>query len=311
MVLAAFFQILSGLVCFLMGMQLLSNSLELLVTSRMKQFIKTKARGQVPGFFIGLVVTMLVQSSSATTVITISLLDSGLLSLVTAFGLIAGANVGTTITAQIIAFDIGKIAPLFMVIGLFLYVILSGKRRYVGLGCLGFGLLFFGLDIISSSFSFLKTSPSVWKLLSVTACNYPLAIVSGAVFSAIIQSSSAAMGVIIILAKDGLVSLPSGILLAAGTNVGTCITAFIALLGRGISARRGAFFHFIFNISGVLLLILILPVFVWAVSNTANEVERQIANAHTLFNLITAGLTMIYSNDILRFVEFILPNRKK
>jgi phosphate:Na+ symporter len=307
MVLVSLLQFIVGLVCLLSGIQLVSYSLRVLASGRIQKFMNERAKGLWFGFGAGLIATSIVQSSSATTVITVSLIDAGVLDLVTAFGIIAGANVGTTITSQIISIDVSRIAPTIIVIGIVFCIVVKGKRRFFGLVFLGFGLVFQGLDVIANSLTPLTSIRLMQVVLDITGRSGPYAIFGGAVFTAIIQSSSATAGIVIALAEEGYVTLQTAIMLIMGSDIGTCMTAGIACLGRSQAAKQGALIHLVFNLIGVIFAATFFPVFIVLVNSTALDIARQVANAHTLFNLVTAGLTIIFVDDIVRLVKILLP----
>lgn len=305
--LVSLFQFAFGLICLFSGIQLASYSLRILALGRIRKLIDRRAKGLWFGFGAGLIGTSIVQSSSATTVITVSFLDVGVLDLVTAFGIIAGANIGTTITSQIISIDLNYAAPVMILFGIILYMVLKGRKRYTGLVVLGFGLVFLSLDVLANSFAPLASMHLMQTLLNITGRSGPLAILGGAVFTAIIQSSSATTGIVITLAEQGYITLPTAIMLILGADIGTCLTAGIASLGRNRAAKQGALIHLLMNLIGVVFAATFFPVFIGLVSSTASDVARQIANAHTLFNCITAGLTLAFVDDIVRLVKFLLP----
>lgn len=307
MVLVFLLQFLVGLACLLSGIQLVSYSLRTLTSGRIQRFMNERAKGLWFGFGAGLIATSIVQSSSATTVITVSLLDVGVLDLVTAFGIIAGANVGTTITSQIISINLSQAAPVIILVGIAFYAIVKRKRRLIGLVLIGFGLVFLGLEAIASSLTPLTSIHLMQVVLDITGKSGPYAIFGGAVFTAIIQSSSATAGIVIALAEEGYVTLQTAIMLIMGSDIGTCVTAGIACIGRSQAAKQGALIHLLFNLIGVIFAATFFPIFIILVNSTALDIARQVANAHTLFNLVTAGLTIIFVDDIVRLVKFLLP----
>jgi phosphate:Na+ symporter len=266
-----------------------------------------RVKGSWFGFGAGLVATSLIQSSSAVTSITVGFLDAGVLELVTAFGIIAGANIGTTITSHIISINLSRVIPVIIPIGIGLYMVLKGKRRFMGLVFLGFGLVFLGLENLAGSFEPVAGFQFIQRVLDITGRSGPNAILAGAVFTAIIQSSGATTGIVIALAEAGHIPLETAILLIIGSDVGTCVTAGIASLGRNRAAKQGALLHLLFNIISMILAATFFPAFLVLVKSTSLDTARQIANAHTLFNFISAGLTMMYIDDIVKLVKYLLP----
>lgn len=297
-----------GLGLFLFGMQMMASGLQKAAGDRLRHFLEVLTNRPILGVLTGVVVTALIQSSSATTVMVVGFVNAGLMNLSQAISTIIGANIGTTITAQIISFRITDIALPLIGIGAFLNFF--ARRRlhlYLGQALLGFGLLFLGLTTMSSGLRPLQDSPAFHNLL-VQFSTYPLlGVLAGTLFTALIQSSSAATGVVIALTMQDLISFDSAIPLILGANIGTCITALLASLGTSTAARRAAVAHVLFNITGVVLALLLLEPFTSLILKTSDEVPRQVANLHTLFNLFNTGVVLLFLKGFTRIVCLLVP----
>ncbi len=242
-----------GLALFLYGMHELSDGLQAAAGERMKALLGKVTSNRFVAALTGAIVTAVIQSSSVTTVLVVGFVSAGLMSLTQSVGVIMGANVGTTITAQLVAFQVTQLAWLMVAVG-FALASLSRRDqfRHSGTMLLGLGLLFLGLDQMSSATSPLQTYPLFLQLLRTL--NHPVSgILIGAVFTALVQSSSATTGVVVMLASQGFLSLEAGIALAIGANIGTCVTAVVAAIGKPVDAVRVAVVHVLFNVLGALL----------------------------------------------------------
>lgn len=295
--------LLGGLGLFLLGIQLLGDGLQKAAGARMRRILELFTSKPIKAVLTGAAVTALLQSSSTTTVMTVGFVNSGLMTLSQAVGTIMGANIGTTITAQIVSFDIYSLAYPLIAVGAILYYFAKKKLyRYGGMGILGFGLLLLGLQTMSSSVSPLREYEPFLQLLVTIGDRPVLGILAGALFTAIVQSSSATTGLVIAFSWQGILSLPAGLALIVGANLGTCITVVLASLGSPVTAKRAALSHVLFNLAGVILFIVLRRPFTSLVLLTGQTVARQIANAHTLFNVFT---TVILFPFLPRFVEFV------
>jgi phosphate:Na+ symporter len=306
-----------GLAVFLFGMDQMSNTLRVVAGDRIKKILQRLSGNRVMGLLTGTIATAIVQSSSVTTVIVVGFISAGLMTLPQALGVILGANIGTTVTAQIVAFKVTKYA-LAMVAGGFLMTVLSKKEsvRQWGTLLLGLGFIFFGMDVMSDAMKPLRTYAPFLELMA-RMDNPLLAVVVSAVFTALVQSSSASTGVIIVLATQGLISLEAGIALAFGANIGTTITAGLAVIGKPREAVRAALAHTIFNVSGVLLFTPLVPFIADGLRSFAGEQEvvvasipRHIANAHTLFNITMSLLYLPFLGPYARLLYRLVPERK-
>jgi len=314
---ALFGGLLGGLALFLFGMERLSESLKAVAGVRMKNMLARMTSRPLRAAFAGAFVTAVVQSSSLTTVLVVGFVSSGLMTMQQSVGVIMGANVGTTVTAQVIAFNVGAWGLPLIAVG-FAAEALSRRERAkrIGVMLMGLGLVFFGLELMSRTMQPLSSwQPFLEVLRRVDA---PLiGIVAGAVFTALVQSSSATTGVAIALASQGLVTLEGGVALILGANIGTCITALLASAGRSREATQAAVVHVLFNVAGVVLWLPFLDQLV-ALSrqispdalDAVSVAPRQIANAHTVFNVVNTFLFIGFSGWFARAAERLTPQRK-
>ncbi len=305
------FGLLGGLGMFLFGMKIMSEGLQKIAGDRMRKILSALTSNRLIGTLVGIAVTAIIQSSSATTVMVVGFVNAGLLSLVQSIGVVLGANIGTTITAQLIAFKITKFALPAIGLGTGLKLFSKNKKYvYIGEIILGFGLLFFGLSTMKHAFNPLKASEDFRHLFLLVGDYKLLGILIGALLTIIVQSSSATIGITIALASTGLISFEASVALILGENIGTTVTANLAAIGTNLAARRTAFSHFLFNVLGVLYMLLLFPFFLKFISyitpgdadfivQTQAQAEsyataigdkpyiaRHIANTHTLFNII-------------------------
>ncbi|MBQ3575617.1 MAG: Na/Pi cotransporter family protein [Clostridia bacterium] len=308
------FALLGGLGLFLYGMQMMSNGLEAAAGNRMKKILEKLTSNRFLGVIVGAVITMVIQSSSATTVMVVGFVNSGMMTLQQAVWIIMGANIGTTVTGQLIALDIGLIAPLLAFIGVAMLVFLKKpSAHHFGQIIAGLGVLFIGMNMMSSSMSPLRDMPGFVSLMTKFS-NPVLGILAGAVFTAIIQSSSASIGILQALALSGVIGLDNAVFVLFGQNIGTCITAVMASMGASRNAKRTTIIHLMFNLIGTTLftiLCLVLPVADWVASFTPTNVSAQIANMHTIFNITTSLLLIPFGTKLAQLAAKILPEREE
>lgn len=297
-----------GLGLFLLGIQLMAEGLQKAAGERMRRILELFTSKPITAVFTGTAVTALLQSSSTTTVMIVGFVNSGLMNLSQAAGTIMGANIGTTITAQIVSFDIYALTFPFIGVGALLHYFSRRKLyRYIGLGLLGFGLLLLGLSTMGDSVSPIRSYEPFLELL-VTLGNRPLlGILAGTLFTTVIQSSSATTGLVIAFSWQGILSLPAGLALIIGANLGTCITVILASIGTSVTAKRAALSHVLFNSFGVLLFIVFRKPFTSLVFLTGETVARQIANAHTLFNVFTTLILFPLLPYFVKIVTMLIP----
>lgn len=303
--------LLGGLALFLYGMQMMSGGLEDIAGNKMKTILEKLTSNRFLGVAVGAGITAAIQSSSATTVMVVGFVNSGMMTLRQAVWIIMGANIGTTITGQLIALDVGMLAPLFAFIGVAMIVFLKGaKTHHLGKILAGLGVLFIGMNMMSDAMSPLRSSDAFVSLMTKFS-NPLLGIIAGAVFTAIIQSSSASVGILQALATTGLIGLPNAVFVLFGQNIGTCITAVLASIGTNRSAKRTTAIHLMFNVIGTLLfttLCLTLPIADWVAGITPEDVSKQIANMHTIFNIATTVLLLPFGTILAKLAERILPD---
>ena len=306
--------LLGGLALFLYGMQMMSTGLEVAAGNRMKSILEKLTSNRIKGVLVGAAITAVIQSSSATTVMVVGFVNSGLMTLKQAVWVLMGANIGTTITGQLIALDIGAIAPLFAIAGVgAIMFIKSEKVHHISSIFAGLGILFMGMDMMGAAMSPLKESEAFISLM--TKFDNPLlGILVGALFTAVIQSSSASVGILQALASTGMIPLSSAVFVLFGQNIGTCITAVLASIGMKVNAKRTTVIHLLFNIIGTVLftvICLVTPYVTWIEAMTPGDPVAQIANAHTVFNIVTTLLLLPFGTHMANIAVRILPDSKK
>ena len=303
--------LLGGLSLFLYGMQMMSNGLEAAAGNKMKRILERLTANRILGVLVGAGITAVIQSSSATTVMVVGFVNSGMMTLQQAVWIIMGANIGTTITGQLIALDIGAIAPLFAFIGVAMIVFLKKEKlHHFGKIIAGLGILFIGMDMMSAAMMPLRESEAFISLMTQFS-NPVLGILAGAIFTAIIQSSSASVGILQALASSGVVGLPQAVYVLFGQNIGTCITAVLAAIGTSRNAKRTTIIHLSFNIIGTIVFTIICMVtpFVSLMEGLTPNVSAQIANTHTIFNITTTLLLLPFGTQLAKIATKILPDR--
>ncbi|WP_299078027.1 Na/Pi cotransporter family protein [uncultured Fretibacterium sp.] len=294
-----------GVGLFLYGIKLMSEALQFIAGDRMRHLIGTLTKTPLRGVFVGSLVTVLIQSSSGTTVMTVSFVNAGLMTLKQAIGIIMGANIGTTVTAQIIAFKINDFALPFIALGVALALFGRSKRqRYLGNGVVGFGLLFLGMQTMEGATRFMA---SHGELLLFLSSNPLYGVAAGMILTMIVQSSAATIGLTIAMASQGLLGIDAAIPIILGDNIGTTITAVLAALGTNRYAKQAAAAHVLFNLLGVAIFLSFLPLYKFVVVQTASDVGRQLANAHTIFNIVNTIIFIPFASQFARLVQAILP----
>lgn len=300
-----------GLFMLLKGLQLMRGGLQETTGQKVKLLLQKMTSNIYKGILLGTVISGVIQSSGLLTVIVISFVDSGLITLRQGFGVVLGANIGTTITAQIIAFHIEN-SLLFLLLVLGLIMLFWKKQkvfRYAGRIILGLGLIFSGINTMGAAMKPLHNCQLFLDLLTHLGHNYWLGILLGVFFTAFIQSSSAATGIIIALASQELISLPSSICFILGSNIGSCVTGLLASIGTSLAARRVAVAHLFLNIVGVVSLLPFLSTFSNLVEQTAISISRQIANAHTIFNIYNTLIIIPFTDILIRLVTILITKR--
>jgi len=315
-------QLFGGLALFLYGIDKMTEALKAVAGDGMRTVLARLTSNRFMGAITGALVTAIIQSSSVTTVLVVGFTTAGLMSFAQSIGVIMGANIGTTITAQIVAFKVTKAALLMIAVGFaFLFFSKRDTLRHYGGILMGLGLVFFGMTVMSDAMQPLRSYQPFLDLM-ITMENPFVGILVAMSFTALIQSSSATTAIVIVMAGQGFITLPAGIALAFGANVGTCVTAMLAAIGKPREALRAAVTHVLFNIAGVLLWLAFidqLAGFVTELSpqhpelggteRLAAEAPRQIANAHTIFNVANTFIFIGFTTLIARLVEWLVPDR--
>lgn len=303
-------KLLGGLGLFIYGMKIMGDGLENAAGEGLKKILEKVTKNPIIAVVVGAIVTTVVQSSSATTVMVVGFVNAGLMNLAQAAGIIMGANIGTTITAQLVAFKLDKIAPLFVFIGSMMVMFIKTKRRReIGNIILGFGILFTGMGTMSGAMKPLTETAVFHDVLTSVSAHWYLGILAGALITAILQSSSATTGILVALATTGVVDIKLALPIIFGCNIGTCVTAMIATVGTNKTAHRAAMLHLVFNITGT---IIFLPFLVTGmlgnfVSIFSDDVTRQIANSHTIFNVVNTIIMLPLIPVLIKVVNKIVP----
>lgn len=311
--LSLIFGLLGGLALFLYGMQMMSDGLEKAAGDRLKTILEKLTSNRFLGVIVGAVITAIIQSSSATTVMVIGFVNARLMTLRQAVWIIMGANIGTTITGQLVALNISEIAPLFAFAGVVMVVFLKNPKLHpFGSIIAGLGVLFIGMDMMSSSMEPLRESALFVSMITRFA-NPVIGILVGAIFTALIQSSSASLGILQALARSGVIGLDGAVYILFGQNIGTCITAVLASIGTSKEAKQTTIIHLSFNIIGTILfttICLLTPLTAVVQGFSPGNAPQQIANMHTLFNVVTTIVLLPFGTYLADFAQRILPSEK-
>jgi phosphate:Na+ symporter len=304
--------LMGGLGLFLYGMNLMAEGLEKSAGSKLKRIVELLTSNVLMGVLVGTFVTAIIQSSSATTVMVVGFVNAGIMNLTQAIGVIMGANIGTTVTAQLVSFDLNGMAPISLGIGIILYLFTSKpKVKNIAEILIGFGILFTGMDFMKNAVEPLAEYKGFTDLLVGFGEHPLLGLLLGFGITAIVQSSSASMGMLIALASQGLVPLNAALPILYGQNIGTCVTSLISSVGASRNAKRAAVMHLIFNILGtaVFLIILNKPVVTLVTNMNPGDVARQIANTHTLFNIISVIILLPFTKFIISLAIKLVPDK--
>ena len=305
--------LLGGLALFLYGMQMMSNGLETAAGNKMKQILEKLTSNRIKGVLVGAIITAVIQSSSATTVMVVGFVNTGLMTLNQAVWVIMGANIGTTITGQLIALDIGAIAPLIAFLGVACIMFVKNEKiRHISSIFAGLGVLFIGMDMMGDAMAPLQDSATFINFMT-TFKNPLMGIAIGAIFTALIQSSSASVGILQALASTGMIPLSSAVFILFGQNIGTCITAVLAAIGTRPNAKRTTIIHLMFNIIGTIIftIISLTTPFVSIMEGITSDPVAQIANVHTTFNIITTLLLLPFGTYMAKLATRILPESQE
>ena len=307
--------LIGGLGLFLYGMTVMGDSIEKAAGAKMRSFLAFFTKNRFVGMLFGMLFCAIVQSSSATTVMVVSFVNAGLMNLVQATGIIMGANIGTTITSQLVAFNLSEAAPIFLMLGVLVSMFCKNtKVKQTGEAILGFGVLFMGLSLMSGSMAGMKESPVIVNLLAGLD-NPFLGIFVGFVVTAIIQSSSVTVSIVLLMAQQGLLPLWICFYIILGCNIGSCTTALLASISGNKDAKRAAMIHFLFNIIGTIIIAVILllgerwiEAGILTISN--HDIGRSVANAHTFFKVFQVLVLFPFAQWIVKLTYLLVPDRK-
>ena len=305
--------IMGGLGLFLYGMNLMGDGLQKSAGSKLKRIIERLTSNVIMGVLVGMVVTMVIQSSSATTVMVVGFVNAGIMSLTQAIGVIMGANIGTTITAQLVSLDVDFLAPVALGIGIVIYMF-SNKPKHKNIAeiLIGFGILFTGMDFMKEAVKPLAGYQGFTDMLLSFGHHPILGVLMGFAITAIVQSSSASMGMLIALASQGLIPITAALPILYGENIGTCVTSLISSIGASRNARRAAIMHLTFNVLGSMIFMFILskPIVAIVTAIDPTDAARQIANAHTLFNILNVIVLLPFNKLIVKLALKLVPETK-
>jgi phosphate:Na+ symporter len=305
-------QVLGGMALFLFGVDKLSEGMEKLAGNRIQMWLDRMTNSPVKGAAFGTVATALIQSSSLLMVTMIGLINANLMTLEQAVGVMMGQEIGTTLTAQIVAFKLGDFCFLFIALGFVLieFVHANGWRDY-GEILLGFGVLFLGMNLMSGALRIVTQVPLVATWLALMGKNVLAGVLAGTIATAVVQSSSAITGLAVAMGISNAITLPAAIAILLGANIGTCVTGLIASFRLSRASRRASIAQILINVFGVLLFVPFVTPFAGLVSMTSAVLPRQIANAHTIFNIAVSALLFPFVRQIARLVERLVPEERK
>lgn len=308
--------LMGGLGLFLLGMKQMSDGLEKAAGAKMRSILAAVTTNRFLGTLVGILFCAVIQSSSATTVMVVSFVNAGMMTLYQAAGVIMGANIGTTVTSQLVSFNLSAYAPVFLFIGVLMTQFVKNDRiKKIGEVVLGFGVLFMGLSVMSGSMSSLKDSPQVANLFGGLK-NPLLGVLMGTVVTAIIQSSSVTVSILLLMAQQGLLELPICFYIILGCNIGACMSAMLASLSGKKDAKRAALIHLFFNIIGTIIIYLVLTVAGGLVLDiivkiSGSDPGRCVANAHTLFKICQVILLLPFTRGIVKLTYLAIPGEEK
>ncbi len=310
------FSLFGGLGLFLYGMTLMSNSLEKAAGARLRSILQVFTKNRFIGLLVGLVFTAIIQSSNATTIMVVGFVNSGMMTLMQATGVILGANIGTTITGQLIAFNLSDIAPLIVIIGVVMGMFFKTPWvKKTGDVITGFGILFLGLSIMKDSMAYIQEEPAVMEFLGSLSSPF-LAILVGFLITSILQSSSATVGIILLMVAQGLLDLSICPFIILGCNIGACVSALAVSLSGGKDAKRAALIHFLFNLIGSAIMFIILmlaeePLLQGLLLISGYDLGRAVANAHSLMKIFEVIILFPFMGWIVKLTYVIVPGNDK
>ena len=308
--------LMGGLGLFLYGMKLMSDSLEKAAGAKMRSILEFFTKTPLRGILVGTLFTAIIQSSSAATVMVVSFVNSGLMNLYQAAGVIMGANIGTTITSQLIAFNLSELAPVIIMAGIIMLMFCKKtKVQRTGEVLLGFGILFMGLNAMSTSMAVLKESPKVVEIMGFLDSHF-LALFVGIVVTAVLQSSSATVGIILLLANQGLLDMRICFFIILGCNIGACVSALLAGLGGKRDAKRAALIHLLFNIIGTIIMYVVISVGLEPITGFIENISghnpgREVANTHTLIKIVEVLMLAPFNRQLVKLTGFFVKKEEK
>ena len=308
--------LMGGLGLFLYGMRLMSDSLEKAAGAKMRSILEFFTKTPLRGILVGTLFTAIIQSSSAATVMVVSFVNSGLMDLYQAAGVIMGANIGTTITSQLIAFNLSELAPVIIMAGIIMLMFCKKtKVQRTGEVLLGFGILFMGLNAMSTSMAVLKESPKVVEIMGSLDSHF-LALLVGMVVTAVLQSSSATVGIILLLANQGLLDMRICFFIILGCNIGACVSALLAGLGGKRDAKRAALIHLLFNVIGTIIMYVVISVGLEPITGFIENISghnpgREVANTHTLIKIVEVLMLAPFNRQLVKLTGFFVKREEK
>lgn len=304
--------VLTGLGLLLFGIQMMATGLQKAAGNRLRVFVAFLTKNRLLALLVGMIITIIIHSSAATSVMVVGFVNSGIMTLQQGVGVIMGANIGTTITGQLLSFNIAKFAPVVLVAGLILQ--LTGKttkKRNFAEVLIGLGILFIGMSLLKEAMNPLKGYPKFEEYLVRWGTNPILGISLGIVITMLMQSSAATIAILIALGSEGILPLEAALYIIYGDNIGTCATAMISSIGSSINARRIALIHLLFNIIGTAIFLLFVgkPLAAFVKYLNPGDVARQVANSHSLFNIINVIILFPAANLLVKLATFIIPDK--
>ena len=305
----AVLQVLAGVGVLIYGIVIMGESLQIIAGGRLRKLIGSLTGTPLKGLAVGTIVTSILQSSGATTVMVVSFVDVGFMNLTQAIGVILGANIGTTVTGQLIAFDITNVAYLCALQSAGICILAHKKRtKQIGICIIGFALLFIGINMMKGPMGYFRERPD----LLASFAKYPfIAFLAGLVITLIVQSSSATVGLTMAVAAQGIIPLQTAIIIILGDNIGSTMTAVLASLGANRAAKQAAASHVLIKVFGTVVIWMALPAYTYLIELTSSSISRQVANAHTLFNVIIALMFLPFVKQYANFIKKIIPDDKE
>ncbi|WIV11439.1 Na/Pi symporter [Proteiniborus sp. MB09-C3] len=309
--LVSFLGIAGGLTLFLFGISQMSKSFEGVISYKIKHRIDKITSSKIGGVFIGIFITALLHSSSATTIIVISLVHGNLLSIYNSIPIIMGANIGTTFTAQLLAFEVQNISIYLFMAGILLMIVLRNKKHHIIWKIvLSLAFIFAGMDVITYSISQIKSTKFFFSIIRYLSRSKGMSILAGFILTAVIQSSTTGITILQVMTASNIISIESAIPIILGQNIGTCVDTVIGSLATNKVGKQAAFVHVLFNLSGVIIFYFLIDYFcAFVVKLSPNNPARQIANAHTIFNIVTTIILLPFSSILLYISQKVIGEK--